>query len=54
MLLGAALVAVGSAVLYYAVTGHDPRTLLSGAIKTKPAGGHAAVPPPAASIGQQR
>jgi len=34
MLLGAGLVLVGSAVLYFAVTGNDPRKLLaSGAVK---------------------
>jgi hypothetical protein len=55
MLLGAALAFVGSAVLYYAVTGKDPRKILSdtGAIsitaKPKPAN-----TAPAASIGQQR
>lgn len=55
MLLGAALVAVGATVLYYAVTGNDPRQLLTSAIKPKPAGSSGnAVPPPAASIGQQR
>jgi hypothetical protein len=32
MLLGAALVVVGAAVLYYAVTGKDPRTLLAGGL----------------------
>ena len=34
MLLGAALVIVGSATLYFAVTGNDPRSLLTG----KPSG----------------
>lgn len=29
MLLGAALVLVGGAVLYYAVTGKDPRTVFT-------------------------
>jgi hypothetical protein len=50
MLLGAALVLVGSAVLYYAVTGKDPRHILTdtGAITTaKPKQAKAA---PAASI----
>lgn len=42
MLLGAALVLVGSAVLYYAVTGNDPRALIS------PTGALQAPPSPAA------
>lgn len=42
MLLGAALVLVGAAVLYYAVTGQDPRKLV------------AAVPIPRLGGGRQR